>query len=767
MSNNYKGGKFKGKDIKLQPGDLLTKDVFIDVTDQPIHIFGVLPEDHEVRVFRVYNGENECLNDLPEVPVMCQDGTSQLALFNILDPTSANGRNIQDDIWLFYQGRYRLEYVHPTVGATEIPDDVYVWCMPDTLVSTMGINLPLCGENSCPPENFCVGGPDRDIQIGDVVQICDNGEPIKVRYINPDTTNNTTSSDGTVVLTVTSNPNGSSTFDISVPCPVVDGNIDFTVQPDLSLLSNEPVWVCDQNSPNGRARRFISVPQTPNTQVTSNDDTVTVLETTLANGAPNFDLSVPCPVENGTVVFDRAAGTNDYTSAESLWVCDDTQPNGRSRKFLSFTSPEICEQLNEVTSTDVAVGSDTVDVLYIDPNTGVCTRGPIAPSDPCDAVVEQNTPATHSLDCVLGEFVRRPIPPLASNAITEGEGIDVEVNNTDPNNTIFQIVLDLCELTELTQAQVDAATSVRYAACVDGDNRLVPLPTICDLLNTITDTNVQVDPTTVDFVYVDPTTGACTRGPIQAPDICEQLNTITDTNVEADQTTVDVIYVNPNTGLCFRGPLQCCPAAIAGSSAVGGAACVSITPASGGLRNTVILQGRDLSIINGTAPIGVTGGPGTVTISDANPFPNQDAIARVTMNGLSMVRSLAPGIPENVFDEIDMTAIFTLQPALGGVAIPGGFDTQLKTSWVKFNEGYSGNESPSTGPATGAGANDLFSKFATAPMMQEDILVPAGGNFTRFGQWWIVVDLNGVVGGIPAPLFFHAEMAASILWFRA
>jgi len=523
MSNNYKGGKFKGKDIKLQPGDLLTKDAFIDVTDQPIHIFGVLPEDHEVRVFRVYNGENECLNDLPEVPVMCQDGTSQLSLFNILDPTSANGRNIQDDIWLFYQGRYRIEYVHPTVGATEIPDDVYVWCMPDTLVSSMGINLPLCGENSCPPENFCVGGPDRDIEIGDVVQICDNGVPIKVRYINPDTTNTTTSDDDSVVITVTPDPvnDGSFNYDLSVPCPVEDGNIDFTVQADLSLLSNEPVWVCDQNSPNGRARRFISIPQTPNTEVTSNDNSVTVVETTLPNGAPNFDLSVPCPVENGNLDFTQGANPLEYTSAESVWVCDDTQPSGRSRKFLSFEIP--------------------------------------AQTPVCDEVVEQNTPATHTLDCVLGQLVRRALPPLPTNAIVEGEGIDVEVDTSDPNNTIFTIVLDLCELTELTQAQVDAATSVRYAACVDGNNRLVPLPSICDLLNTIADTNVQVDPTTVDFVYIDPNTGDCTRGPIQAPDICEQLNEVTDTNVSVDSTTMDFIYVNPVTGECNRGPIESPP----------------------------------------------------------------------------------------------------------------------------------------------------------------------------------------------------------------
>ena len=182
---SHNGGKRIGKDVKLQPGDLISEEVIVDVGTNPLHIFGRLPEGHTVSVYRVYKGENECI-DVPDIPVMCKDGCSPLMLFNEPNPDCPTGRFIQDDIWLFYQGRYKLVYTSPD-GDTEIPDDVYVWCMQDTLVSKIGINLPLCGENACPPINPCEGDPERPIQTGDILEVCENGVLKKVEFVNTNT----------------------------------------------------------------------------------------------------------------------------------------------------------------------------------------------------------------------------------------------------------------------------------------------------------------------------------------------------------------------------------------------------------------------------------------------------------------------------------------------------------------------------------------------------------------------------------------------------
>lgn len=148
-SNNSRGSKTSGNDIKFRPGDPVNKHVIIDVTDKPLQVIGLLPQDHTVSVYRVYEGDDLCL-DVPDIPVMCKDGCSPLMLFNVPDPECPTGRFIQSSIWLFYQGRYKLVYNSP-YGDTVIPEDVVVYTIKDSLVPNIGINLPLCGENVCPP----------------------------------------------------------------------------------------------------------------------------------------------------------------------------------------------------------------------------------------------------------------------------------------------------------------------------------------------------------------------------------------------------------------------------------------------------------------------------------------------------------------------------------------------------------------------------------------------------------------------------------------
>lgn len=127
-----KGGAPITKNIKIQPGQKVSKEMFVDVKDRAVRLVGVIFEDHVVNVYHVYDGENDCL-DIPQIPVMLEGGCEQLRLMNIADVSCSSGRRIRNELWLHDKGRYRIEYVHPQ-GLQEVPADVYVWCTEGRLI---------------------------------------------------------------------------------------------------------------------------------------------------------------------------------------------------------------------------------------------------------------------------------------------------------------------------------------------------------------------------------------------------------------------------------------------------------------------------------------------------------------------------------------------------------------------------------------------------------------------------------------------------------
>lgn len=289
-----------------------------------------------------------------------------------------------------------------------------------------------------------------------------------------------------------------------------------------------------------------------------------------------------------------------------------------------------------------------------------------------------NSRATHSIDCINGEFTRVPLP---------------EKNIVSTNGTV--------SITETTNAAGD---------------------TTC---------NLSVN--SKDIVSTD--------GSV----------TITETTSNG-QTTCDLSVDDAEVA-----------AAAIGTGAVGGSVCVGIDPVTGGLRNTMIYQARDNTIINGTANIGVVGGPGIITISDTNPF-NGPAIARIHVRGNTRHRALG-AISEANYDALDMTQVFELGDT-ANVPIPPYFDIGLDTAVVALSKGSNSNSGTAGNPA-GAGSNDLFERVSSSPMIEKDILVPQGGSINQFAQWWLVIDLDDLSGAIIPELFFHGEMTASILWLRA
>lgn len=126
-SNGSIGGSASDKDILFKPEQLISKEVYVDVADNEIRVLGNILADHAVRVYHVYNAPAKECNDIPELPVYTDGGCAQLQLSNVEETACLNGRRVVNELWLRDKGRYRLEYVHPTVGATEIPVDVYIW----------------------------------------------------------------------------------------------------------------------------------------------------------------------------------------------------------------------------------------------------------------------------------------------------------------------------------------------------------------------------------------------------------------------------------------------------------------------------------------------------------------------------------------------------------------------------------------------------------------------------------------------------------------
>lgn len=109
-------------DIILRPGDDVESRLI--TVDEPIHIFGAMPRDHTIMVYRVYQGVNNECNDIPDLPVPCAT--------NVL---TFDGTDMVSDMWLSYKGSYRFILVNLVGGQpTEVPSDMYLWFIKDTAI---------------------------------------------------------------------------------------------------------------------------------------------------------------------------------------------------------------------------------------------------------------------------------------------------------------------------------------------------------------------------------------------------------------------------------------------------------------------------------------------------------------------------------------------------------------------------------------------------------------------------------------------------------
>lgn len=532
-SSHRKGGKYRSKDIRFYPGQDITYEAVIDVSDQPIHIFGRLPEGHTVSVFRVYDGKEECL-EIPDIPVMCKDGCSPLQLFNEPSPECGTGRFIQDDIWLFYQGRYKLVYNSPDMD-TVIPDDVFVWSKPDILVSKIGINLPLCGENACPPE--CT--PEHVMQLE-----CDCGpthEPDCLKCETPLAYHHDPEKPCELAFFLWSKPAGSKCSD--------EGTwhrINFAEWLDslggliteVSLTGDDvisgSIVITGPDDPDDCVGRKLAInlnigcpPVTSDNIIeTINGQYITTTKVWVCeNGVPKLaDLLFKCPDESGVVTV-RSEGS-ELRSDKPVWTCD--AEGNPIRSDLIIKCP---------TETGLITITPEGDQMRSDKPVWTCDESgnPVRSDIVIACPTEEGTIIIRS----EGDEMRSDLAVWVCDASGNIKRKDI-VLQCPPDDG--QITLSEGELTAEWVWVCDASGKIVK-------KRLTyELPAICDLLaRAPTTTSV---PATANILYVDDQ-GGCGKAPL---DVCCPENMLISTgagigscfDVPAGSFTYITAYENPH-----------------------------------------------------------------------------------------------------------------------------------------------------------------------------------------------------------------------------
>lgn len=797
-SNNTRGGKKIGNDVKFKPGDSIGKEVIVDVTNQPLNILGVMPEGHTVSVFRVYAGENECI-DIPEMQVMCRDGCTPLMLFNVENPECGNGRYIQNSIWLFYQGRYRLEYTPLDENITEVPEDIYVWCRTDNLVPDLGINLPLCGENSCPPEctpesvmelgaaAFPTADPDCLRCETPVAFHHDLDEPCDTAIYFWSKSPSSLCSDpgewkelkfsewldalGGIIGSVSASGDDVASVDIqleripgtcvgralainvAVGCPPATSDIEVITEGG-EYRTTRPVWTCNAAGLPGLADIVFRCP-TESGLITIQDESgqlrsdAPVWTCDAAGNPVRSDLIITCPREDGIVQFSTEGG--ELRSDRAVWTCDAAGNPVRSDLVIQCPDESgLITVQNEggelrsdrpVWTCDGAGNPIRSDFIIRCPREdGVVTiqdeSGQLR-SDGAVWTCDANGNPVRS-DLVIQCPREDGINPIQSESDQMRSQFPVWTCDGNGLPVLKDLVMQCPPIVESVVITGDGQpTQDAFWTCDENGN-----------------------PVRKQLTYEDPE-------PPEPVDVCAVMNSFPRTATPVDSESVDLIYID-GAGNCRKGPVEsenCCPAAIAGATSIGGAVCVEIDPVTAGLRGNIVYQARDNTFLTGGANIGVLGGPGIITISDANPFPDSPAIARIIVKGHSRHRALGT-ISEDDYDKIDISYLYQITD-VAAAPLPPYFDLNLDSSVISASKGRNINNGTQGNPA-GAGAADLFDRAASTPLMVKDVVVPIGGSVTQFAQWWLVIDPSNLASAASVPsLFFHGEMTASILWLRS
>ena len=114
--------------ILFWPGSPV-ESVRFTVTDTPVRIIGVVPEEAIVTVWRNYDNLGvTCEFDVPPIPVMCCDTCGQLSLWTEPYADCPTGQLVQSEVVIASSGVYFLKYEasHENTPPTVV-GDVFVW----------------------------------------------------------------------------------------------------------------------------------------------------------------------------------------------------------------------------------------------------------------------------------------------------------------------------------------------------------------------------------------------------------------------------------------------------------------------------------------------------------------------------------------------------------------------------------------------------------------------------------------------------------------
>lgn len=451
-------------------------------------------------------------------------------------------------------------------------------------------------------------------------------------------------------------------------------------------------------------------------------------------------------------------------------------------------------------------------------NVSLCRLGLVDISVLGDICNQLNIPVVYNINgvCVEGKVtldnIAQEIAKCLDFTIIEGLGIDITGSGTPEDPYIVKTAI--CEFQTMTQAAVDASTSVMIVACVDGQQRLIPLrdiPTIPDLpcipstigmpTNTPTGQDSRFKRDCDDSLWVF----TCDNGwvniraghgpldpltPADVNDICNTLMfhatydhsggcpitkdmTLNQLSVEIQKcicasiqtvTTVatHAMVCGPD-GIFVLQPLpeipepvdECCDCYESESFLAGGGACfqVDTTPTQ---TLPSVFRGRDLSFIRGTGTNAFDlNGVGMKSIVINNPTTCPMAV-RVN---LSLLASRTLPLPA-----VGLSFLYMISETVTE-AFPT--DDPLSFSLFDFNPANLGFLRLGTllnydQPNFGEAINNNYSAEKGANVYWEAV-IPAGASKTFIAQWWAVFALQvGAPADTETTIFGHATMQLNV-----